>query len=245
MRLLPLPFLAGAFGIPLGKRLMLRRSHILLAYCALLLPAFGENVQFYDSTGDPIRLADGVSMYGPEGFSFTTLATTANLTDVKLSLNGAGSGSGSVSVALYSNNGLGPQPGSLLASIGVVKDTAINGNVLYDLPMATPYALAANTRYWILLTPSNGTVLGLNWSLADAGPGVPSEYTYSEQEIISNSHSTYIGLVDGTTAGGTPFETELAPLGPGPEGDPSPSTATLAASLSPSATATCSISSPT
>ena len=125
-----------------------------------------------DSSGYSI-IAPG-SQGGPLAASFSTGATAASLTDVKLLLTTTNVTSGeSVSVALYDDNAT--SPGNLLQTIGNIAESSLtNPFTVVDLPLGTPYALAANARYWIELAEPDG---GAKWSWTSdqSGTGVSGE----------------------------------------------------------------------
>jgi uncharacterized protein (TIGR03437 family) len=169
---------------------------LLLVWAFLTAPAFASPLVFYDATGDAIDTFDGIAQFGPLAFSFTTGATASTLADVKLSLHGTGSGTGSVTVSLYSNNPTGPQPGSSLATLGTVTDGSVPaGNSLQDLPVTPSVPLAANARYWIVLSTNNLSQLGFNWSESDAGIGVAAEFNIYDGQTYPNSTGPFIGYV--------------------------------------------------
>lgn len=181
-------------------------------------PAFAANVVLFDSTADAIAGYDSITApSGPLAFSFTTTGDTSRLTDVKINLHGTGAGTGSITVELYSNNpSVPPQPGSVLATIGTASDSSItSASTLYDFPLSTPYPLAPNTRYWIYVSTSNSSVLGMNWSGAWAGTGVAGEYYLFDGAIDSNGPGgPFIGYVAATAvaAASAPAMTPLALL---------------------------------
>lgn len=102
--------------------------------------------------------------------SFSNGAGSFSLTDVKVVLNGNNTGSGSLSVSLLSDSST--SPGGLLDPIGSLSDSSLiaNCNCIYDFPVL-PFALTANTRYWIALSSSNNSTA--NWSLEGPFLGQP------------------------------------------------------------------------
>jgi hypothetical protein len=112
---------------------------------------------------------------GPLYDSFFTGATAYNLTIVGVVLEGS-SAAGNTSVGLYSD--ASTAPGTLLYAIGNIPDTALTTTFTeYDLPLASPYSLAANTRYWIGLVGFLSTTANWAWTpVATGQTGVTGEY---------------------------------------------------------------------
>ena len=190
---------------------MSKHSWLILYVALVSLPAFGAESVFFDSTADPIADFDLIGKFGPLAFSFTTGATDSTLADVKVNLWGTGGGTGSVTVALYSNNPTGPQPASSLASIGTVNDTTIPaGNLLVDLPVSAMVPLTANTRYWIVLSTANNSVLGLNWSDTNSGTGVAAEFNIYDGKTYANSTGPFLGYVAANPPAPPPPTTSVA-----------------------------------
>jgi len=173
----------------------MKYSVLMLVWAALSAPAFSTTLVFYDATADAIDTFDSIGQFGPFAFSFTTGSTSSTLADVKVNLHGNGSGTGSVTVALYSNNPNGPRPASALAVLGTVSDSSIAGDTLQDFPVASPVALSAGTRYWIVLSTTNGSALGFNWSETNAGTGVTAEFNIYDGKTYANSTGPFIGYV--------------------------------------------------
>jgi hypothetical protein len=131
----------------------------LLAGLALICPARAA-VVFSNIPGVP----DGDRSLIPDAQfqSFSTGAGGFSLTDVMLLLSGGGADTNFFSVDLYADSST--SPGSLLFHIGSKVDNTltISCNCIYDFPTA-PFALSANTRYWIGLSTTDGS--GVDWSI--------------------------------------------------------------------------------
>ncbi len=119
---------------------------------------------------------------GPEGDSFSTGASPFLLTDVLLSLQGVHD-SASFNISLFSDNNTMCVPAcsggplTLLYTIATVSDNSLSTSLAnYDFSLAAAQTLAANTRYWIIASSSNGS--GTLWSYtADlSGAGVAGEF---------------------------------------------------------------------
>ena len=117
--------------------------------------------------------ADSIATFGPIAASFSTDGFGTTLLQVSLKLSGTAD-AGSVDVQLLSDSST--SPGSLLSTIGTLNDSLLSSTLLnYTLTLATPFNLAANTRYWIKLI-SNGSSANWAWSQDISGPGVAGEY---------------------------------------------------------------------
>lgn len=204
---------------------MLRFNRLLLASSLFLAPPLA-NTTLYDSTASTGSEIYRVSVFtnnngvGP-AFSFTN-TTAGTLADVKLSLQGVGTGTGSVTITLYSNNPTGPQPASALCTVGTVVDSSINGTVLQDFPVSSGCALAANTRYWIMLTSTNESNLYFVVTASSAGTGVAGEFSDLDGVTAPNTTSNNVTIGSVTSAPGgtttsvpvtTPFALLLTILG--------------------------------
>jgi hypothetical protein len=131
--------------------------------------------------------------------SFSTGPTAYSLTSVSVVLEGS-TAAGHTSVGLYSDASTAPGP--LLYAIGNILDTALTTTFTkYDLTLALPYSLAANTRYWIGLV---GFATTANWGTtpeASGQPGVSGEYNALQTTVTSNSTgSPYQMEIDATPA---------------------------------------------
>jgi hypothetical protein len=115
--------------------------------------------------------------FGPLADSFSTGDSTSNLTDVKVELFRVNAGTGSTTVSLVSD--ANTSPGTVLATLGSVSDSsAPNNSTVYDFSLVSPFGLAANTRYWIELTPTPSTQLIWDELSGTSGIGVAGEYSF-------------------------------------------------------------------
>ena len=148
----------------------------------------------FDSLGQPITSVDtGLQSGTPEGFSFTT-TDAASLTDVKVSLqDSTPADGGSLSVTLYSDGATSttpPHPATSLATLGTISDSSIGtGPTVVDVAVAPGVALAANTRYWIELSPSAGTKAEFDREADGSGTGVGNEF--AEDNFGGGDYSVY------------------------------------------------------
>jgi hypothetical protein len=121
--------------------------------------------------------------------SFSNGAGSFSLTDVKVVLNGNNTDNGSLSVGLFSDSST--SPGGLLDHIGSLSDSSLTANCdcIYDFPVL-PFALTANTRYWIGLSTSNGS--SANWAIEGPFLGRPLDVGVTG-EFIDDSGNVYGG----------------------------------------------------
>jgi hypothetical protein len=166
---------------------------------------------------------------GPEGDSFSTGASPTSLTDVVLALQGVHD-SDSFAVSLYSDNHTVCAPGptctggplTLLDTIASVSDNSIPTTLTdVNFALTTPYALAANTRYWIIASSTSNS--GTLWSYTEdlSGTGVAGEFNIDYLSVPppipipnTNDYSTYPDCANGTLGPSgedscTPFQMEV------------------------------------
>jgi hypothetical protein len=158
---------------------------ILAALCGVVFaaPANADVVRFNNLNATTVD-ADSIATYGPIADSFSTAEYAATLNQVSLKLSGAPD-SGSMTVRLLSN--LSNSPGSVLATIGTVNDSSLSSALSnYTLTLATPFNLAANTRYWIQLA-SNDSSANWAWSWDVSGTGVAGEYFSNANGVFANA----------------------------------------------------------
>jgi hypothetical protein len=156
------------------------RSHLAAtAVCAGLL-CFGTGAAdadtiLYDNLNGTTNPADSIALLGPLADSFSTSTSRGSLTDVQVRLIRQGAPQGSITVNLLSDNSTAP--GMVLTTIGTLDDTAISTSLAnYDFPLATPFGLAASTRYWIELSSNNLSNSLWGRSTDISGPGVANEF---------------------------------------------------------------------
>ena len=144
----------------------------------------------YDNLGSVTSGSDSLSILGPPLFdSFSTGAGGFTLADVKLLLSGTSDGA-SLTVGLYGDNAT--SPGTLLTQIGSLSDTSLSGTLtVFDFPLASSYALAPNTRYWVVLNTNNGSSAYWAWSSDQTAIGVAGEYLGHGTNVFSNTGGPY------------------------------------------------------
>ena len=167
----------------------------------------------YDNLSSYSEGVDSLAVLGPPLFnSFSTGPSGFNLVDVKLLLTGRPS-PGSLSVSVYSDSST--LPGTPLLTIGTLSDNALPSTLsAVDFALGSPYALSANTRYWLVLDSLNSTNISTvlwSWSLDQSAVGVAGEYFGHESVAFLNTVGPYqIGL-SGTSAAPDPPPTSATP----------------------------------
>jgi hypothetical protein len=173
------------------------KNTLLKTAFAVVLYVLGSALAYSDVLYDDLALSQDGSGNSNNtlGDSFSTGTNTSPLSDVKLVLvaNNPSDG-GSVQVGLYSDIGTPstPNPGSLLLNIGSLADSSMASTyAVYDFSLATPYALADNTRYWVEVSSSNGSAEWV-YSYSNGGVGVVNEYWFDGGAPQSNSGGPYL-----------------------------------------------------
>jgi hypothetical protein len=188
---------------------------LIIAGCLSLCPAS----VLYDSLGGASSGADLVngapwpSGHGPLYNSFSTGASGFSLLDVVVMVGLRTPTSSSTTVALYSDSG-SATPGSLLAELGQIPDSALStlGLIQYELVLSSPYTLAANTRYWIQLSASGSSAVW-SWTFDSSGTGVASEYTANQGGVLSSQFGPYQMRLSDQASGSVPEPTSLFVMG--------------------------------
>ena len=176
-----------------------------LAAAAIALLSVGSAVSagvVYDNIGVASKGSDPVAADGPLANSFSTGGSTVLLADVKLLLIGNPNSTASSTVSLLSDSGT--SPGSVLQIIGTLSDSSLSASAqVFDFVLATPYALAANTRFWIGLSGPSSTTVGWNYAVDSSGIGTTGEYwAYSPGGTLTVRQNS------GTTS--TPYQMQLS-----------------------------------
>ena len=196
--------------------------------------ASAATIDLYDQMADGAWVNSSSTTWIAQ--SFTTSTSTTSLTAVEILLRNSNtdnnaSTAGAFSLALWSDSGAAPlaQLTSIVAGQSV--DAWANGTAAFTLP--TPYPMAANTRYFVVLTSTTPT---MGWKCNSATPVTavsppPAFVNLSSNDsggswspIAGKCASTYLSMkVTGTVA-------DVPTLGPFPAvnatiGDPSQSIA--------------------
>jgi hypothetical protein len=171
--------------LKLNKRLFTAVASIAILLVSIIPVTVNASNVVFSNISATRSFADAVADYGPLGASFT--ATSGNtLSDVQLLLARSGAAVGSVSVNLYSDsssvaNPFSPPPtwshapGSLIANIGTVLDSALSTSFSV-IDLATSISLTPGTSYWITLSTNNSSAALWGNSTDVSGVGVSSEY---------------------------------------------------------------------
>jgi hypothetical protein len=197
------------------RKMMKKPSLLMLLSAGLCFGVFAATANassvLYDNLSATTSDADSVSDLGPLADSFSTGSTSVSLAQVVLDLSGT-SDSGSVTVQLLSDSSA--TPGAVLTTIGTISDTSLTSSLAdYVLTLSTPYTLAADTRYWIEISSTNGSSATWAWSYDTTGQGVAGEYVSSTYGVGSNdaAGAPYQMQVDAAT----PEPSSLVLLGSG------------------------------
>lgn len=127
------------------------------------------------------------------GASFSTPGVTTFLSSVSLELllPGASTG-GSVRVALHADNQT--QIGAKLTDLGIILESSLHvGNQVVTIPVPF-FFLSTNTRYWIVLSTNDNSILGWSWTNSATGVGVLTEFAQSNT-VISNANSVTVDMM--------------------------------------------------
>jgi hypothetical protein len=143
----------------------------------------------YDTiTGDPTSGLTPVSFstfYNGLAASFSTVPQLFALTEVDLVLGPARlteqpAATSGLSVYLFSDSGT--TPGSLVATIGSILDSAISGTGVYSFS-GLNVALSSSTRYWVGVFPQAGGTTS-RWGLTAPAPvSAQGQYTYDTADL--------------------------------------------------------------
>jgi hypothetical protein len=146
----------------------------------------------YDNLDSTYGGYDTLTGWGPPLFdSFSAGSTDSTLLEVQLKLRGSSSSSsssGSLSVALYSDSNT--SPGKLLCTIGTLSDKALP-STWSVVDFALSYPLAADTRYWVVLTSTNSSTAEWSWTPDQGDLGAAGEYCGHGKWVYPNSDGPY------------------------------------------------------
>jgi hypothetical protein len=170
-------------------------KHTIAAAIPAALSLFGvaANAQttVFDSTNGFNSSLTGpiIAMYEPGyGQSFSTGATESTLTSVTLGLYRGNQTGSSINVLLFSDSGT--KPGTLLDTVGSISEALLTTTpTLYKFAPGSTVTLAANTRYWVMLTGGTTQHNGNYGALQADNPdltGLESSQEY--QEVTSRGH---------------------------------------------------------
>jgi len=159
-------------------------------------PIGANSAVIFDSiTGDP--LSGNTTIHASTlGDSFTSESVASNLLSVTLYLRG-GPSQKSFTIGLYSNSS--DSIGTLLQSIATVPDIGLNPTGgLETYTLGTPFALTANTRYWVGLV-GDSSLAAWEYTTTTTGTGVNSEYYANQSPGIANNPNNFVYMMQITT----------------------------------------------
>jgi len=149
------------------------RGHIQSITLFLLLAVMPAThaVDVYSNLGNPDSSSNAAigfndvlnfDVYYAQGF--TTGVTLYNIDSVDLALGVTNAGNGTPLLRLYSDNA--GNPGSDLGA--VFTNPTFGTRAIYNFSLASPFALAASTSYWLVLSDSTaGSNTKFNWYYSD------------------------------------------------------------------------------
>lgn len=132
--------------------------------------------------------ADSINNFGPLYDSFSTGASGSTLFSLSL-LIGGNNDSGTINVGLYGDIGTQTQPqfaGSPISDFTESYSSLPPSPTVVTFYFA-PVPLAANTRYWIVLSDDSNSSVVWYWSGDTSGFGVKSEFYANTNGIFPNS----------------------------------------------------------
>ena len=183
-----------------------------------LLTAAGVHAgaaSLYDNLGAAQEGSDPILSFGPLANSFTTGAdggvSLAGIT--ALLKNDSTSIVGDLRVSLHADSANGP--GAELLSLGVLSSAGVSADAFgrYSFTPSAPFALAANTTYWVEIEAASPNAVEWAWSGDLTAPGVAGQSTYSSIYGVSPNGLAYQMAV--TTAVPEPTSALLLALGLG------------------------------
>ena len=148
-----------------------------------LLTAAGVHAgaaSLYDNLGAVQDGSDPLLSYGPLANSFTTGTNGGFLSGIAALLkNDSASIVGDVRVSLRAD--AGNTPGAELLSLGVLSSAGIATDAFsaYSFTPSAPFALAANTTYWVEIEAASPNAVEWAWSGDLSGTGVAGQWTYN------------------------------------------------------------------
>ena len=156
-------------------------QRLLLASAVVLLSAGAQASPIYDNLNSTQDGSDPILSYGPLANSFMTGADANTvLSSISALLkNGSNSLVGDIKLSLHAD--ASNAPGAELLSLGLFSSTGVSTSAFaaYDFSLSTPYALAANTTYWVELEASSPNAIEWSWSGDLAATGVAGQSNYN------------------------------------------------------------------
>ena len=172
-------------------RFHLRHFITLFGLIASGMPA-ARAVDVYSNLGNPDSSSNAAIGYNDStnynvfyAQGFTTGATLYNINSVDLALGVTNAGNGSPLLQIYSDNAGAPG-----ANLGAVFTNPTFGTrAIYNLSLATPFALAASTSYWLVVSDTTaGSSTKFNWYYSDTFNS-PSAKNGSNFQFVNGARS--------------------------------------------------------
>lgn len=141
-----------------------------------------------DSVNAGYDNAAGDGGAGPLADSFSTGSSGYSLSQVGVKLIAFGTplAGYTISIDLYSDNAT--LPGTPLTNIGSFDEGTLAQSLTdYYFTLATPYTLAASTRYWIMVSVGDGLV-GWGYSYDQTALGVAGEYLFNSSSSTATAY---------------------------------------------------------
>lgn len=153
----------------------------------------------YDNELQPISNDTALNAYS-DAISFSTGADALVLDALSLVLSdGTPADGGSITVALLSD--ASGAPGSPINVLGMIQDADLpTTDSPVPVAIATPVALAANSRYWIALTGSADSQAGWAFTLSQSGTGVAAESYSLGGQTYPNADGPMLAAVGASVA---------------------------------------------
>jgi hypothetical protein len=157
--------------------------------CVGVLLSAANATDIYNNLASGSDGNDPVGLLGPIADSFSTGAGGFTVDQVTLLMSGDNTSASGFSVYLLGDNGTAP--GSVLTAFGTVADSSLTASLEpLTLTLSSPYALAANSRYWIEVS-GNTTSAFWSWSMDQNALGVAGEYFFNDSGVNPNSEGAY------------------------------------------------------
>lgn len=162
----------------------------LLLTLVLALSCLAGATDIYNNLNSPTDGTDSVFSFGPLADSFSTGNSSFTLEGVGLKLEDMGTPTGSFTIQLLNDNNI--SPGTPIYTIATVSDSMLTDSLQnYFFDLATPQVLDPNTRYWIQLSSTDGSVAFWSWSTDQSGVGVAGEFFANSTGVYDNTNGPY------------------------------------------------------
>lgn len=176
---------------------MLRKGvfAVMMTAFAVLGPRAATSQVLFDNLGGFVVAGDGIAALGPLGDSFSTGGNRMILSSIEihLAIDRAPDEPNvdDVVVSLLTDNAT--SPGSLIAEIGRLPGFASDAplNEVFSFAPTAPISLAANSRFWVMVSTSSSHARWL-FSSDLGSTGVDGEFFFSIGKVWSDSDGPYM-----------------------------------------------------